>query len=230
MPKSPSTASKRGKIILIAGSKGGSGKTTMIVNLAAMRQARGGNCLIVDSDKQASASNWVVRRNLTPELEGSIQVIQSFGEILTRTALQMAEHYTDVFIDSAGRDSPEMRRAWAIADEVIIPMGLSIFDIETLSILDEVNQMTKATNPDIVPKVVLRTPANPKKEELERAVKAIREREGFELLDVRFPTRVLHQRSTDEGMSTEELAGQAEGDQDVAVNDARQLYEAIYER
>ncbi len=53
---------------------------------------------------------------------------------------------------------------------------------------------------------------------------------SFELLDVRFPTRVLHQRSTDEGMSTEELAGQAEGDQDVAVNDARQLYEAIYER
>lgn len=230
MPATKSQATKRGKIILVAGSKGGSGKTTMIVNLAAMRQARGGNCLIVDSDKQASASKWVIRRNLTPELDGSVQVVQSFGEILPRTVLQMAEHYTDVFIDSAGRDSPEMRRAWAIADVVIIPMGLSLLDLETLSILDEVHQLARVTNPTIVPKVVLRTPPNPKKSELERAINTIEERDGFELLDVRFPTRVLHQRSTDEGMSTEEIAGQAEGEQDVSVNEARALYEAIYGR
>ena len=45
-------------IILIGGEKGGTGKTTVATNLAAIRASRGHDVLLVDTDKQGSASAW----------------------------------------------------------------------------------------------------------------------------------------------------------------------------
>ena len=45
-------------IVLVGGEKGGVGKTTLAVNLAAMRARAGHDVLLVDADKQASANLW----------------------------------------------------------------------------------------------------------------------------------------------------------------------------
>ena len=49
-------------IVLIGGEKGGTGKTTLATNLAQMRAARGRDVLLVDTDKQESASAWASLR------------------------------------------------------------------------------------------------------------------------------------------------------------------------
>ena len=45
-------------IILFGGEKGGTGKTTLAVNLAAMRARAGYDVLLVDADRQESAAAW----------------------------------------------------------------------------------------------------------------------------------------------------------------------------
>jgi len=50
-------------IVLVGGEKGGVGKTTLAVNLAAMRARTGHDVLLVDADKQASANLWASIRN-----------------------------------------------------------------------------------------------------------------------------------------------------------------------
>ena len=45
-------------IVLIGGEKGGTGKTTIATNLAALRAMAGRDVLLVDTDPQGSASYW----------------------------------------------------------------------------------------------------------------------------------------------------------------------------
>lgn len=55
--------------IAIASQKGGSGKTTLAVNLAAAAEAAGQNALIIDTDPQATASQWGAwRADRAPEV------------------------------------------------------------------------------------------------------------------------------------------------------------------
>ncbi len=50
-------------VILIGGEKGGTGKTTIATNLAALRALAGHDVLLVDTDSQGSASYWASSRD-----------------------------------------------------------------------------------------------------------------------------------------------------------------------
>ena len=50
-------------ILLVGGEKGGTGKTTIATNLAVKRLQASGDLLLVDTDKQGSASAWAAIRD-----------------------------------------------------------------------------------------------------------------------------------------------------------------------
>ena len=58
-------------IILIGGEKGGTGKSTIATNLAAIRAIAGKEVLLLDTDAQASATYWAALRD---DLEGKVRV------------------------------------------------------------------------------------------------------------------------------------------------------------
>ncbi len=66
-------------IILIGGEKGGTGKTTLAVNLAALRALTGRDVLVIDTDIQASASYWAQTRDETG-VTPRVACIQKFGK------------------------------------------------------------------------------------------------------------------------------------------------------
>ena len=53
-------------IVLIGIEKGGTGKTTLATNLAALRVSKGYEVLLVDTDKQNSANFWAACRDEQP--------------------------------------------------------------------------------------------------------------------------------------------------------------------
>ncbi len=222
--------SKNCRVFVVANPKGGVGKTTLLVNMAAMRQARGGNVIIIDTDKQGTASKWAERRNRHPELEGTVQCIQAFNELVATTVKGFRATYSDIFIDTAGRDSADLRRSWGMADDVLIPMSLSLFDLEHIADLHETYLRMQEFNPDANVSIILRPQTNPRREELQRAYDEIAEKTSIPIANVHFPERRIHYRATDKGWSSEEIGGTADETKrtDPGVTDMLNIYGYLY--
>ena len=57
--------------IVVLNPKGGSGKTTLAINLAAYFAWRGDSTLLIDRDPQGSATRWLRKRKMPqPEIRG----------------------------------------------------------------------------------------------------------------------------------------------------------------
>ena len=67
-------------IILIGGEKGGTGKTTLATNLAAMRALAGHDVLLVDTDRQGSAAAWALKRGESETKKPRVPVSRFSGK------------------------------------------------------------------------------------------------------------------------------------------------------
>ena len=107
------------KAILVANPKGGSGKTTLAVNLAALLAANGDNVRLLDLDKQQSASTWLAQRPADLPPIWPYQPTQN-------GACQAGW----LIIDSpAGLHGKNLQRALKLVERVIVPIAASAFDM-----------------------------------------------------------------------------------------------------
>ena len=81
-------------IISFLNQKGGVGKTTLSVNVAACLARQGHRVLLIDADKQASATTWASLRDDAP-----FQVVSMARSNMARDALKLASDYTHTVID-----------------------------------------------------------------------------------------------------------------------------------
>ena len=105
------------KSIAFVTQKGGSGKSTLCINLAVAAQEAGASVCILDMDRQATISDWAeLRGDQSPEV-AQIDASQLDG-VLARLA---DSHYDYVFIDTPGVDSPGTLSAIRAADLCVVP-------------------------------------------------------------------------------------------------------------
>jgi chromosome partitioning protein len=161
-------------IVTVLGEKGGTGKTTLATNLAGMRAAEGRDVLIIDADRQGSASYWAEKRGDTHADLPAVQSVQKFGEGLMRTVRDMERRYNDILIDAGAGDTREVESALRVAERVIIPVQPAGLDVWTLGLVDDRVGEAKATNPNILAYVVLnRASPNPKDNDADEAREAV---------------------------------------------------------
>ena len=192
-------------IILIGGEKGGTGKTTVATNLAAIRASRGHDVLLVDTDKQGSASAWSDIRDIK---KNDIRVpnIQKFGVNLTADIKDLQDRYEDIIIDAGGRDSIELRAAMTIADKMFVPVQASQFDIWTLSIINDLVIQARGFNPSLSPKVVInRAATNPSVQEVQEAKEVFGEFESLILSENILKERIAYRKAAKNGLSVIEI-------------------------
>uniref|UniRef100_E6QX83 Putative partition-related protein n=1 Tax=mine drainage metagenome TaxID=410659 RepID=E6QX83_9ZZZZ len=123
--------------LLVANPKGGSGKTTLAINLAVMLAAQGGNVRLLDLDRQRSATNWLTQR------PAGLPVVWSY-EPDNKPATKAGW----LIIDSpAGLHGKTLSRAIKLAQHIMVPIGSSAFDIgastEFLQVLKEEKAIRK---------------------------------------------------------------------------------------
>lgn len=126
--------------VAVLNQKGGSGKTTLSLNIAGALVQRNQSVLLVDADPQGSLSRWA-------ELGGEIPVVSlNQPRVLKNTLPSLVQGKDWIIIDGPPRVENTMMAAITLADVVLIPIQPSLFDIhasqEVFDLLSAKHEMT----------------------------------------------------------------------------------------
>lgn len=213
-------------IILFGGEKGGVGKTTLATNIASLRSNRNREVLIVDTDRQSTASFWCsVREDKC--VTHRISSIQKYEKAVRTEIKELSKKYEDIIVDAGGRDSPELRGALLVCDIAIFPLKPSQFDLWTLSRLNKLVDVAREINEILVAYVVINTASpNPNVRELEEMVELVKEFTELKVMKSVIHERIVYKRAAVEGLGVIEYKPEdAKATQEI-VN----LYEEIFNR
>jgi chromosome partitioning protein len=105
--------------------KGGSGKTTLSIHVAAALARQGAKILLIDADPQGSALEWSALRQGEP----AFPVIGLPKPVLHREVPALAGGFDHVIIDGPPQVADVTRSAIMASDIVLIPVQPSPFDV-----------------------------------------------------------------------------------------------------
>lgn len=169
-------------IISVLNTKGGVGKSTLSLNLAVLRAISGHEVLLIDGDRQATATQAVAQRTslgITPSI-----ALAHFtdGPLLRSQAQQAKSKYEDIIIDAGGRDSTALRAALMISDVVLIPFQPRSFDVWGVGDMAELVTEAQSMRDGLRALAVL-SGADPRGSDNLAAAEVVGEIEGIQFLD-----------------------------------------------
>jgi chromosome partitioning protein len=191
-------------ILLVGGEKGGTGKTTIAVNLAAMRALAGHDVLLIDADRQGTASLWAALRDEAGQ-QPRVTTVQKTGSNLHHEVQALAGKFADVVIDAGGRDSVELRAAMLVADVMLAPVKPSQFDAWTLATVEKLAADCRLVNPQLqVMALVNQASPNPAITEADDAREFVQELAGIALAQTVLRDRISYRKAAREGRAVVE--------------------------
>lgn len=210
-------------ITLIGGEKGGTGKTTIAVNLACLAAADGADLVFVDTDLQRTAAQFFSLRYESGQ-EPRVPCIEKRGKALGKELQELAKRYDLLIVDAGGRDTMELRYALGVADEIYIPTHPAQADLWTLDKMSELIGEAGAFNPDLAAYIVFnRCSSNVRNTDARDAREFLREYDNLSPLRTELKERVVYQRIFRTGHSVSEYDAH-----DPAAREMQSLYEEIY--
>ena len=211
-------------IVLVGGEKGGTGKTTLTTNIAALRTQAGYDVLVVDTDRQGTAAAWCRVRQEIPH-RSRIACVQLFSQGLQAEVRDLATRYDDVIIDAGGRDSVELRSGLVVAQRALIPILPSQYDVWTLDHMQELVTAARGFNPALDALVVLsRVSPNPLIMDAQDAQLSLEQYSALRLAETTVCERQAYRRSARQGEAVTEM----ERSDTKASTEMRLLYEEIF--
>lgn len=118
--------------------KGGVGKTTLSLNVAAVLARSGSKVLLIDADPQGTASQWAGLR----EEAASFRIVNMARDNMAKDAMAMAADYDHTIIDGPPRAEMISRSVIISSDVVVLPIEPSGFS--TWASNDTVEQIRQA--------------------------------------------------------------------------------------
>ena len=136
-------------IIVVANSKGGVGKSTLAVHLAAWLHAKGHKVTLADCDTQQSSSEWI--REAAPGVKA---VRLDNPEMILNELPQLALDADYVVADGPGSQTETSRALLLRADLAIVPCKASMLEVRALAKATEVLRVAQDIRSGI-PKAVI---------------------------------------------------------------------------
>lgn len=192
-------------IICIGSSKGGTGKTTLATNLAGLLVKNEKDILLIDCDRQGSASIWCAQRDQERHIK-RVPCMQKFGTNIDKEILELSKRFENIIVDVGGFDSDELRTSIIVCDVLIIPLKTSQFDIWTLGSMSKIISFTKLINPKIKVFIVLNmVSTNPNINDFQVTFDSMKDIENMEVLHQPIHERIAFRKAAQSGLSIFEL-------------------------
>ena len=208
-------------ILLLGGEKGGTGKSTVAVNLAVWLAHRGADVLLIDTDRQRTASHFVDRRNAIDGVP-VVHCAEKHGNVF-ETVRDLAKRYEQVVIDAGGRDSEELRTAMVAAQVLYCPLKASQPDLETSVHMNELVKLARGLNPILQARLLIAMgPTNPVIHEAQEAQELLVQLTEFSLSGVVIRDRKIYRDAMAEGRGVIEMSN------DKATAEVEALAREIY--
>ena len=198
-------------IITIGSHKGGTGKTTLAVNLAVIYQRAGRRVIVIEADPSVSTSSmWAARREAHDDLAPVTVLRKTGGLNVTLEGLEQA--YDLVLVDTAGKDSAELRTAALVSDVLVIPTNADNPDLDSTSEFLARMDEARIINPALKMLVVItRAPTHAKSKHRDVAIAALEDNpEEFALADAVIFNRRIYPDALKEGRGVVEQRARTE--------------------
>ncbi len=196
--------------IAIISQKGGAGKTTLALHLAAAAHDTGRVALVIDTDPQATASQWAAWRQEAPP-----EVIDSPPPRLAAKVAQATEQGAEfIVIDTPPHADSAARAAVEIADLVLIPCRPSAFDLSAIQTTAKLVQLLRK------PAFVVFTAGSPNVPRVYQEAGELVESFGTPAYPIQIPDRAAFRHASAEGSTVMEFEPTG-----TAADDVRQIYE-----
>jgi chromosome partitioning protein len=197
------------KTISIISQKGGAGKTTLALNLAAAAETFGHRSVIIDLDPQASAKGWHDHRKKESPIVISAQASR-IDDVLSAAR----QHGADLcIIDTAPHSETAALAAARAADLILIPCRPGILDLRGISSSVDLAQIAKR------PALIVLNAVPPRGALADQAEEAIRPY-GIDVAPARISQRAAFYHSLTAGQTAVEF--EPDG---VAAQEIRALYQ-----
>ena len=137
-------------VISILNQKGGSGKTTIAINLARAYQLMGHSVLLIDSDKQGSSRDWH-----SADENNSLPLLVLDKVSIDKDIKKVIGKYDYIIIDGSPQATEIAIATIRASDFILIPIQPSPFDIWASSNLIELVRQGMTANRNLKAGIVL---------------------------------------------------------------------------
>lgn len=211
------------RIIAVCNTKGGTGKTTVALQLAIARARQGKKVWFVDGDRQQTGA---LALSLRLEQKGKKEVpfaTYSDGKSLQFNVRKLSDQFDTVIIDVGGFDATTMRAAMMLCDLLLIPFQPRSFDSWALpkmhTLLEEVLSMRGE-----FPAYALLNSADPNSVDNKEAEEALQDYPTMKFLNCPLGRRKAFATSSGYGLGVDELKTK----DPKAVKEVKDLVKAVF--
>jgi len=211
-------------ILTVGNVKGGTGKTTLALNIAVARSLAGADVLLIDADSQRSALDFTNLRTQNMGQPGYTAVALD-GSDMRAQVRQLAPKYDEVIIDAGGRDSSSLRSSLLVSDYLLVPIQPRSLDLWAVEQTAALVSDARIMNPELAAFVVINA-ADAQGLDNEQAADYVRDIKGLDLLSPTVGRRKAFANAIAQGRSVLELSTRDKDPK--AINELNELVSAVY--
>jgi chromosome partitioning protein len=210
------------KIVTVCNQKGGSGKTTVTMQLAGSMTRRGYNTLVVDADPQGTATRWAASASDEQPFPAPVAGLAAASGKVHREVAKFVENYDLILIDCPpAADSPVPQSALLVSDLALVPLVPSPLDLWASVGIREVISQMRDINEGLQARLLLNQ-AQPN-QTLTRETLEILPQFGIEMCGTQWRQRTVYRQSAVFGQTVHDFEARASA----AIEEVESLTEEV---